>query len=177
MKRMHTMMLGVCVGVALGAGLLTGADAKIASMLLGIALVLYAISGLLSVRFRVPPKSEPWLSPVVGLATGVVTAATGVFVMPSVPYLQALGLEKDDLVQALGISFTVSTAALAVVLAKDGTLSAGVAGISLFALVPALVGMWIGQQVLTKIKAETFRRWFFIGLLLLGAHLAARPLF
>jgi hypothetical protein len=29
---------------------------------------------------------------VVGLATGLVTAATGVFVIPAVPYLQALGL-------------------------------------------------------------------------------------
>jgi uncharacterized membrane protein YfcA len=177
LKRMFTMMLGVCVGVGLGAGLLTGADSQHASMLLGIALVLYAISGLLSVKLKVSPRHEPWMSPVVGLATGVVTAATGVFVMPSVPYLQALGLDKDELVQALGISFTVSTVALAVVLARGGTLSAGVAGISLFALVPALIGMWIGQRLRTKIKAETFRRWFFAGLLLLGAHLAVKPLF
>jgi hypothetical protein len=176
-KRLFTMMLGVCVGVGFGAGLLTGAASRHASMLLGIALVLYAISGLLSVRLKVPARSEGWMSPVVGLATGVVTAATGVFVMPSVPYLQALGLDKDDLVQALGISFTVSTVALAVVLAKDGTLSAGVAGISLFALVPALIGMWIGQRLRKTIKAETFRRWFFAGLLLLGAHLAVRPFF
>jgi uncharacterized protein len=177
LKRMATMMLGVCVGVALGAGLLTGSDSQRASMLLGLALVLYAISGFMSVRMSVPPRAEPWLSPVTGVATGVVTAATGVFVIPSVPYLQALGLDKDDLVQALGISFTVSTLALAVVLANDGTLSASVAGVSLFALLPALVGMWIGQHVRSKIRAETFRRWFFVGLLLLGVHLTVRPLF
>ena len=48
-----------------------------------------------------------------GAATGVVTAATGVFVIPAVPYLQALDLGREDLVQALGLSFTVSTLALA----------------------------------------------------------------
>ena len=177
LRRMATMMLGLCAGVALGAGLLTGGDSQRASMFLGVALVVYAVSGLMAVRMSVPRHSEPWLSPVAGVATGVVTAATGVFVIPSVPYLQALGLDKDDLVQALGISFTVSTLALAVVLAKDGTLSLSVAGVSLFALAPALVGMWLGQHVRSKIRPETFRRWFFAGLLLLGVHLAVKPLF
>jgi uncharacterized membrane protein YfcA len=172
---MATMMLGICVGVWLGAGLLTGDNAQRASMMLGVALVLYAVSGLFSLRLHVSARFEPWLSPLIGVATGIVTAATGVFVIPSVPYLQALGLGKDDLVQALGISFTVSTIALAVVLARSGTLNLSVAGVSLFALVPALAGMWIGQHVRTRIRAETFRRWFFIGLLLLGVHLAVRP--
>ena len=65
----------------------------------------------------------PWagrLSPFVGALTGLVTAATGVFVIPAVPYLQALGLQRDMLVQALGLSFTVSTLALAGGLAQDG---------------------------------------------------------
>ena len=176
MKRMATMMLGVCVGVALGAGLLTGGDSQRASMFLGAALVVYAISGLMAVRMSVPRRGEPLLSPVAGVATGVVTAATGVFVIPAVPYLQALGLDKDDLVQALGISFTVSTLALALVLANEGTLSLAVAGISLFALAPALIGMWLGQHVRSRIRPETFRRWFFAALLLLGLHLAVKPL-
>jgi uncharacterized membrane protein YfcA len=175
LKRLATVCIGICAGVWLGAGLLTGTNSKTAVMLLGIALVLYAISGLLSVRFRVSPRAEPWLAPVVGVCTGLVTAATGVFVIPLVPYLQALGLEKDDLVQALGITFTVATIALAFALATDGMLSLSVAGTSLFALAPALLGMWVGQLIRTRIEAATFRRWFFIGLLLLGLHLAARP--
>src|SRR5207245_1518958 len=63
-------------------------------------------------RVPAPPaaaKHERWLGPLAGGLTGLVTAATGVFVIPAVPYLQAIGLEKDDLVQALGLSFTVST--------------------------------------------------------------------
>lgn len=175
-RRLLTLLLGVCIGVWLGAGLLDGVNAQRASMLLGVVLALYAISGLMSVRFRVPPRAEPWLSPAIGLATGVLTAATGIFVVPAVPYLQALGLDKDDLVQALGISFTVSTIALALMLASDGQLSVSVAGVSLFALLPALAGMWIGQRLRSRIKAEAFRRGFFVGLLLLGVHLTVRGL-
>ncbi len=176
LRRLFTMLLGVCVGVWAGAGLMTPENARNASMGLGVALVLYALLGLSPVRIRVPGGAEPWLSPVIGFATGLVTAATGIFVLPAVPYLAALALDRDELVQALGISFTVSTLALAAVLVAHGTLDTSVGGVSLFALAPALVGMWIGQRVRSRIRAETFRRWFFIGLLALGTHLTMRGL-
>jgi hypothetical protein len=77
----------------------------------------------------------------------VVTGATGVFVIPAVPYLGALGLERDELVQALGLSFTISTVALAAGLAWHGALPARTAGASLLALVPALGGMVMGGRL------------------------------
>ena len=77
----------------------------------------------------------------IGVATGFVSAATGVYAIPLVPYLQALGLDRDALVQALGISFTVASVALGVDLVRVGTLEASVAAVSLVALIPALIGM------------------------------------
>ena len=94
---------------------------------LGIALIVYAVVGLCAFRLAVPARGEGWLSAVVGIATGMITAATGVFVIPAVPYLQALELDKDELVQALGMSFMVSTAALAVVLVQAGSLQVEIA--------------------------------------------------
>lgn len=177
LRRFAPALVALCAGVWLAAGAISGAGAHTASALLGASLLIYAIFGLASVRMHTPPRAEPWLSPAMGLATGVVTAATGNFVVPMVPYLQSLGLDKDDLVQALGMFFTVATIALAIALAHDGVLDTKVAGTSLFALVPALAGMWLGTHVRSRIDAPTFRRWFFIGLLLLGAHLASKPFF
>ena len=122
-----------------------------------------------------PPRAEPWLSPLVGLATGLVTGATGVFVIPAVPYLQALNLDRDGLIQALGLSFTVSTVALAAGLAREGALPLAAGAASLVTLAPALLGMAAGQWLRGRVSAPTFRRAFLIGLLLLGAHLALRP--
>jgi uncharacterized membrane protein YfcA len=110
---------------------------------------------------------------VIGLVTGLITAATGVFVIPAVPYLQALNLERDQLIQALGLSFTVSTVALAINLGQGGAFGSSVAGASAVVLLPALLGMGIGTWVRSKVKAQTFRRCFFAGLLLLGLHLAS----
>jgi uncharacterized membrane protein YfcA len=100
-----------------------------------------------------------------------------VFAIPAVPYLQAIGLEKEELVQALGLSFTVSTVALAVNVTVEGGLNITVAPLTIAALALACLGMWLGQAVCLRLSPVLFRRWFFLGLLLLGIYLAARPMF
>jgi uncharacterized protein len=175
-RRLWPMLLGICVGVWAGGGLLTADGGAQASIGLGAVLALYGLLGLTSVEFSVSTRLEPWLSPLIGAITGVVTAATGVYMIPSAPYLQAIGLKKDALVQALGLSFTVSTLALAASLVRDGALQISVAGVSLLALAPALLGMVLGQSVRARVRPETFRVCFFVGSLLLGAHLMLRTL-
>ena len=97
-RRLWSMLLGICAGTWAGAGLITAADGAQASAALGAVLALYGVLGLTAVEFPVPGRFEP----AIGVATGIVTAATGVYMIPSAPYLQAIGLEKDRLVQALG---------------------------------------------------------------------------
>jgi uncharacterized protein len=175
-RRLWPMLLGICVGVWAGGGLLTAAGGVRASIGLGAVLALYGVLGLTSVEFSVPARLEPWLSPLIGVITGIVTAATGVYMIPSAPYLQAIGLKTEGLVQALGLSFTVATVALATTLVQDGALQISVAGASVAALAPALLGMVLGQWVRARVRSETFRICFFAGSLLLGAHLALRGL-
>jgi uncharacterized membrane protein YfcA len=91
---------------------------------------------------------------------------------PVIPYIQALGLQRDDLVQAQGISFTVSTFALGIVVLLNGTLNASNGLASGAAMLVAFVGMFLGQYARTLIRPEIFRLLFFAGMLLLGAHLA-----
>jgi uncharacterized membrane protein YfcA len=175
MRRLWPMQLCVCLGVAAGAHWFAGFSAEAASAGLGGALLLYAAIGLSPMKLpQVPSRAEPWAGPLAGLATGVVTSLTGVFVIPAVPYLQALGLNREDLVQALGVSFTVSTVALAAALGATGHFNLQVAGDSLFALAPALLGMGAGQIIRRKVSPLLFRRFFFLGVLALGAHLALR---
>ena len=176
MRRLWSLLLGICVGTWAGSGFLTGGNVKAAALALGVILFLYGCTGFARVRLHVPAQREVWLSPLVGLVTGLITGATGVFVIPAVPYLQALGLDKEDLIQALGLSFTVSTIALGLGLIGGGVLGVSIATASLAALVPALAGMFIGQWIRLRISAEVFRRFFFFGLLALGAYIALHNL-
>lgn len=175
-RRLGTMLLGLFVGAWLGNGILTGANAKPAATGLGIVLIAYALIGLSKVKFSVPRASEIWLAPIVGVLTGIVMAATGVFVIPALPYLQAIGFDKDELVQALGLHFTVSTVALALILWDGGAFDMSLGTLSLFAIAPAVIGMYAGQRMRARISAESFRVFLYVGLLALGGLLVVRNL-
>lgn len=97
---------------------------------------------------------------------------------PGGPYLQALNLEKEKLIQALDLSFRVSTTALAAALIGGPRYTSSVAlfGGLLLALFPAIAGMFLGQGLRSKMSVQTFRKVFFVGLLMLGLYLAAEAI-
>lgn len=177
MLRLWPLQLGVVLGVAAGSGFMQAGSGRGASLLLGGCLVVYGITGLAGWVLRRPPRAhERWGSVVVGVLTGLLTAATGVFVLPAVPWLQALGLDKDEMSQALGIGFTVSTLALAASLSAGGSFTAEAALHSALLLLPAMAGMALGQRLRGELSQQAFRRVFFAGLLALGSWLLLRQL-
>jgi uncharacterized protein len=172
-RRLWPLMLGTVIGIWSCGGLMTGPYARYAAIVLGILLAIYALVGLVKFSLSVAPENERWVGGVVGLITGAVAAATGVQVIPSMPFMQSIGMEKDELVQALGVFFTVSTAAQAFNLTAAGLINASTALPGVVAMVAAFAGMFIGQSVRTRLRPDAFRRWFLIAMLLLGIYLAA----
>jgi len=171
-RRLWLMLAGICVGTWAGSGLLTGGNAEHTRFALGVILALYGCTGFTSVRLTVSRGTERWLSPIMGLFTGLLTGATGVFVIPALPYVQSLGLNKEELIQALALSPLVSALALGASLADGGVLELSLAGGSLLAIVPALAGMYFGQWLRLRTSEAVFRRVFFAGLVTLGTYLA-----
>lgn len=156
LRRLWLMMAGILAGTIIGARLLASDDVRWTTAGLGAALILYAAYTLLARQPSVPARTERWFSPAVGLLTGLVTGGTGVFVVPAVPYIQALGLSRDDLIQALGLSFTVSTIALALGLASHGAFDAGHLAMSSLAVLPAVLGNGWGKFCARKSARQVF---------------------
>ncbi|MGB6103442.1 MAG: sulfite exporter TauE/SafE family protein [Pusillimonas sp.] len=172
LRRIGGMQVGVAAGTLAGAMILGAPAGAWAAISLGLALIAYAAWALFGRPLRVPPRTERWLGPLVGASTGFITAATGVFVVPAVPYLQSLGLTRDELIQAMGVSFTVSTLALAAGLWINDSYSVGAVGASLAMLIPALAGMGAGQRLRQSLAPAVFRRCFLISLAIVGVYLA-----
>lgn len=169
-QRIGGMQYGVFVGTLAGV-LLFGVSAGLWSqMLLGVALIAYAGWGLFGVAPVVSASVQRWLGPLVGMVTGTITAVTGVFVIPAVPYLQSLQLPRDQLIQAMGLSFTVSTCALGLGLWMTGAYALTTAGMSFVMLLPAMAGMVTGQLLRMVLSPVMFKRCFFISLALLGVY-------
>ncbi|MDE1933046.1 sulfite exporter TauE/SafE family protein [Bradyrhizobium sp.] len=171
-KRLWPLLLGLPAGIWLNADMMTGPYARYGTVLIGILLVIYAIISLRRVAITVPPRDEKWIGGIIGLATGVISAATGVQVVPSMPFMQALGMKRDELIQALGVFFTTATLAQALNLSAAGILDQSVAVPGVVALAASFTGMATGQAVRTRLEPETFRRWFLIAMILLGIYLA-----
>jgi uncharacterized membrane protein YfcA len=91
--------------------------------------------------------------------------------------MQAIGMEKDELVQALGVFFTVATLALSVNVSASGMLNATTAIPGTIALACSFAGMFFGQSVRAKMPTDAFRRWFLIGMILLGFYLAGSAIY
>lgn len=152
-----------------------GAGSGVARLALGAVLVAYGSWGLARPALPDFGRHRPWVGGVVGALTGIVTAATGVFVLPLVPYLQASGFARDELIQALGLSFAVATIALALRLG-----SIGAAGLSLsapaliVAIAAAFAGLWAGTALRRRLPPAAFQRALYAVLVLLGIMMLAR---
>lgn len=176
LRRLWPFLLLATGTVWIGAMALTRIDLHWLSTLLGILLITYATINLAGYRFAIASSREGLIGSLAGAANGVLTGMTGSFVVPGVMFLQAIGLPRDTLVQAMGILFTASTVALAAALQGNSLLTVELAGMSTAALLPALVGMVIGQRVRRRLPEEIFRRVFFVSLLLLGVYIVVSAL-
>ncbi|GLQ16458.1 hypothetical protein GCM10007879_07070 [Maritalea porphyrae] len=108
-----------------------------------------------------------------GLANGVLTGMTGSYVVPGVMYLQSIDLSREELVQAMGILFTLSTLTLVIALGGTGLISPSNATTSFFALIPVILGMITGQKMRAYLKESSFRNATMLLLLSIGIYLIA----
>ncbi len=169
--RIWPFLLFATVTVWIGAIALTRVDLALLSALLGALLVIYSVVNLSGFYFQVAVRHEKWLGPIMGTLNGVFTGMTGSSVVPGVMYLQAIGLPRDLLVQAMGMLFMLSTLALTVALQQNTILTAELAIASVGALLPSILGMIVGQRIRQRLSELVFRKVLFVSLLALGGYI------
>ena len=169
--RLWPFLLSASLTVWIGAMALIRVDLTLLSALLGALLVMYAVASLVGLKPVIAARQEIWSGPLAGTINGLLTGMTGSFVLPGVMYLNALGFTRQQLMQAMGMLFTLSTLALALALGNYGLIDESQIFESSIALLPAVIGMLIGQAIRGAISENAFRRVFFLSLLTLGAYI------
>ena len=176
LSRIWPYLLPAALTVWFGALVLTRVDVVYLSALLGLLLIAYAGFGLGRPHLSIAPGREIWLAPLLGAVNGAITGMTGTFVVPGVMYLQALGLQRDALVQAMGMLFFTLTAALAIALHSSSLITTELGALSAISVAPALIGMVLGAALRRRMPEDLFRRIFFLSLLGLGLYILIRAL-
>lgn len=175
-KLFWPLYLAVVPGLIAGLYLLTQNPADIATVLLGGVLIAYSLFALASPRLALP---KPWrltLAAPAGFLTGFVNGFTGSQVMPLLPYLMALPLPPDRFIQALNISFTLSSGLLLFLLAQVGFLTWSSVAISIAGLAPVFAGVALGTRLRRGISQTQFRKVVLYVLLGLGVLMIVKSL-
>lgn len=173
LARTWPMMVTIFIGTYGGVWLLARLDASVIATIMGLTLMAYAVMGFTRPALPHPGRHELALSLPIGLVHGVMAGLTGSYI-PAVPFLQALGLTKDVLVQAMGVLFTLSTIALAVGMADQKLLSSDLWLASTAGVIPALAGMWAGQRARNRLSEARFKQLLFAALMALGGYIVWR---
>ena len=141
-----------------------------AFLVLAIVLIVYSGLGLLRIRLHIHADLERPLAPLIGVVSGFVAGLVGVPIIPLMPYLQGLDVKPSELVQTLGVVLCATSLTLTSSLLFFGLLDGPRAVVSAVAVVPAMAGMWVGQQVRLRLSVEQFRLAVFWALLLTGVY-------
>lgn len=173
-RRLWPLLAAASLDILVGTGALARSTGSGPAVALGVLIALHGAISLLAPPLPHPGRHERWLTPTAGLMNGLITGFTGSAILPGVLYFQALGFDKERLVQGMGLLFCVSTAVLMVAFTQHRLLTLDLLLLSTAALLPAMLGLWLGGRVRRRIAEERFRRLLFMALIVLGVGIVWR---
>ena len=171
LRRLGIFFLMAVVMVHVGVQLFTIVETVLLLRSLGALLLFYALLSLIGKLPELTPRQQIIFGPACGAINGLLTGLTGTLFVPGVMFLQAIGLPRDILIQAMGMLFALLSASLGLALYQHNLLSPTVGVLSAVALVPALIGMWFGQRLRNYMSQDIFRCLFLIALGGLGSYI------
>ncbi|MBZ9557502.1 MULTISPECIES: sulfite exporter TauE/SafE family protein [Modicisalibacter] len=176
LRRFWPMFLATVPGLLVGLAVLGRVNGLMAGAILGVVLVGYGLWTLLRPGRPISNRTARWLAPLSGFLTGLFNGMTGSQVMPILPFMLALRLDPGRLVQAINISFSLSSLVMAMGLSRLGLMSLETLWISLAGLIPVYLGVRLGGILRRHLDGETFRRLVLIMLIVLGVTLIGKSL-
>ena len=175
-RRFWPLCAGVGLAAPLAATLLGGLDRATLSLLLGLAICLFAALTHFAPSAPVPPRAERPVGFGVGMVAGACAALTTVNGPVFVIYLLGLELDRRGMMAALGLALLATGAAVSGAFMTIGLLDPQRLVLALLCLVPALLGMSLGDRLAARLPAARFRALVLGAVFVLGANLALRSL-
>ena len=155
--RFWHMLIATALGVCLGLMLLDSVNNKLAGAILGLVLILWCTFSYVAPNLKLPLEKERPTGIISGIATGIINGLTGSQVIPCVPYLMALNLDRNIFIQATNISFTLSSLIMAVGLTRLELFTLDAIKLSIIGLVLVLFGLQLGAKIRPRLSPANFR--------------------
>ena len=167
-KRFWIFYAASIPGIFYGTTLLGWVDQESATRVLGLITVFYVIYGVIHPNFRLPAAAETPLQLPGGILNGFLTGLTGSQIIPLLPYMLSLKLEPDRFVQAVNLAVVMASLVLILALIYSGLMTWPLAMLSALGVLPASLGVFLGNAMRTRIGSQTFRKVVLVTLLAMG---------
>ena len=147
------------------------------TLLLSLVIIFYSLFALSGKVFSADKINNPFIKSIVFSSNGFFTGITGSLIFPGVFFFQALQFNREKLIQALGIHFTLLTLFLG--LSKfyfHSYLALKFSHLSIISCIAAFTGMFLGNLISKKIEENLFKRLFLYSLIIIGFLLTIKVL-
>jgi uncharacterized membrane protein YfcA len=155
--RFWPMLLVTIPGLILGLWCLSGIDGSSAKIVFGLVLLIWCGFSFLTPHLRLPNHLERVIAPISGICTGFLNGLTGSQVMPVVPFLMSLNLDRNTFIQAANCSFTMSSLIMMAGLGHLGLFTAADIVISSLGVVCVFIGVKLGSSIRESLSETTFK--------------------
>ena len=171
LRRFWPMLLSLLPGLALGLWTLAYIDGRFAGAILGIMMLVWCAFTFAKPELSIAAHWERPLAPFTGFITGTINGITGSQVMPMVPFVMMLRLERNLFLQAVNCSFTLSSLVMMLGLGKLGLFLWEDVLISAIGLGFVTLGLSLGAAIRHRLSEELFRQGILVLLSLMGLGL------
>ena len=175
-RRFWLLYASTIPGLLIGLSILVAINVDAAKIVLGLVLILYSLITLANRPFTLSTTLERWLKAPTGFSTGFINGLTGSQVMPVLPYLLSLNLKKNQFIQAINISFTMSSVIMLFGMNQFGYVSTQIFIVALVGALPVTALVYAGGKVRDRLSPTVYQKLVLLFLLVLGFILALKSL-
>ncbi len=170
-RRFWPLLVSLPFGAVIGVKILTGVDPLTVTGIIGAIVVVFALLSQFHFDWRLSPRRDRQLQPLVGLSAGLIGGISTIFAPPIVMHMMSLRLPKDEFVGTVGLAYLAGLVPMTLALVAFGRLGQTEALWGTAALVPVFAGMFLGEWLRGRVSEVLFRRAILILLLLSGLNL------
>ena len=175
-RRFAWLMLLTVAGVFLGTRVLVTLPIRILNLSLGIVTLALVVSNLFRFDFYVPPRGEPFFSPIIGFLGGFIMGMTNAGGPVFAIYLYSLKMAKTDFIKSIATIFVINKVSQLIAVSTWNLFTPSTLQLSFLVTLFTLLGFYLGLKSQDRVNQKTFNGILLSLLFVIGTTLVVRAL-
>ena len=157
------------IGLIVGGRLIVEIELSTVSIIIAISIIFAALVNFFGFRInKIEIKYERPITSVLGFFSGILGGLSTFYGPPILTYLISVNLSKEFFIRTIATMYFIGSIPLYGSLLYHGLGTLNDLFVSLFLIVPALIGQYFGTKIRHKLSNEIFRKSILITLMILG---------